>query len=439
MDIRKFFVKRKSTSENKSDAENSSKRVKSVMDVDKEVNSMDVSRPPGLESEDSEAADDVDSSVCRARPARKVLRTKSFRSQRTSLPSHQMNNNLPSKRLDQSEFVVRTEGKIDENKECSTNTREANAEETEIIQRLTDDENVDKSDDEDETSKTDREVPSESFQDVEDHESGDSCVGDIQVHDNEGEGTKLQESEHVNDIGCLTDEEGKLDRSKLSDSQKYCLLKNHFKPPPDFVFPVGTFGKQTRKASPSILKEPFVYSVNGDSIWCVSCALFEDITKQKPCEAFVNSGFKNWRKINEKQRSHTANKYHQSAFVTASLFMDTFEKPEKRVSSLLNQELQDRVPTYQNIVALLAQTIHYCGRQGFALRGHREDMEGEGNPGNFLALLKLLAEHNSDLKTLLEAGKVKGTKKCLHHQNELIDLIGMSAVKLKRKTINLEK
>ena len=60
MDIRKFFLKRKSTSENKSDAENSSKRVKSVMDVDKEVDSMDVSSPPGLESEDSEAAYDVE-------------------------------------------------------------------------------------------------------------------------------------------------------------------------------------------------------------------------------------------------------------------------------------------------------------------------------------------------------------------------------------------
>ena len=75
--------------------------------------------------------------------------------------------------------------------------------------------------------------------------------------------------------------------------------------------------------------------------------------------------------------------------------MASFENPERTVSALMNKEKQSRAPTYRQIVALLAQAVHYCGRQGIALRGHREDIQNnsEGNPGNFLALIKLMSEH----------------------------------------------
>ena len=68
-------------------------------------------------------------------------------------------------------------------------------------------------------------------------------------------------------------------------------------------------------------------------------------------------------------------------------------------------------------------------RQCIALRGHREDISDTSgrNPGNFLALLKLLAEHNIDLKQLLETVvNKKSHVTYLHHkhQNELIDIIG---------------
>ena len=50
-------------------------------------------------------------------------------------------------------------------------------------------------------------------------------------------------------------------------------------------------------------------------------------------------------------------------------------------------------------------------------------MDGEGSIGNFLALIKLLGEHNNELKAHLEATQGNG-KKYLHyqHQNELIDI-----------------
>ncbi len=55
-----------------------------------------------------------------------------------------------------------------------------------------------------------------------------------------------------------------------------------------------------------------------------------------------------------------------------------------------------------------------------------------GNPGTFLALLKLLAEHNIDLKQHMEAAANKKSHVTyLHHkhQNELVDILRYRMIK----------
>ena len=218
--------------------------------------------------------------------------------------------------------------------------------------------------------------------------------------------TDLDLTENIDDIGLFLDN-GRFDANCLSDKQKYFLLKHHGNPPVNFEFPLTKFGKQSRKASHAHIKGTFVYSKQDDSIWCLHCALFVDFKQQKSIEKnhLVNIGFKNWKKINEKQESHLQCKYHQSATVAASSFISNFEKPERNISCLLNKEVSDRSPTYRDIACLLAQAVHYCGRQDIALRGHRENLESEGKPGNFLALVKLLADHNPVLKRHLESAE----------------------------------
>ena len=51
----------------------------------------------------------------------------------------------------------------------------------------------------------------------------------------------------------------------------------------------------------------------------------------------------------------------------------------------------------------VASAVLYCARQCIALRGDAEDTELPGNPGNFLALLKLLVVHDDELYSHLEA------------------------------------
>ena len=64
----------------------------------------------------------------------------------------------------------------------------------------------------------------------------------------------------------------------------------------------------------------------------------------------------------------------------------------------MNGELKSRYDIYRLILKRIAQVIHFCGKQGIALRGHIEDTESpSNNPGNFLALIKMFAAENTVL------------------------------------------
>ena len=73
----------------------------------------------------------------------------------------------------------------------------------------------------------------------------------------------------------------------------------------------------------------------------------------------------------------------------------------------------------------IARAGLFCGGQGIALRGDVENLDTPENPGNFLALLKLLAVHDSVLKSHLETPAMR----CVTHmspqtENELIEVVG---------------
>ena len=67
----------------------------------------------------------------------------------------------------------------------------------------------------------------------------------------------------------------------------------------------------------------------------------------------------------------------------------------------------------------------FCGRQCIALRGDVESLDTPENPGNFLALLKLLAVHDSVLKSHLETPAMRCvTRLSPQRQNELFEVMG---------------
>ncbi len=121
----------------------------------------------------------------------------------------------------------------------------------------------------------------------------------------------------------------------------------------------------------------------------------------------------NLQKASGKVREHfiglgstSARKYHQLAVEKAENFKTTIEKKQLPVDQQLSSILERRIAENREKLKSIAETVIFCGRQGIALRGHRDDWKHleeapSANDGNFMALLhfrvqsgdRVLAEH----------------------------------------------
>ena len=84
-----------------------------------------------------------------------------------------------------------------------------------------------------------------------------------------------------------------------------------------------------------------------------------------------------------------------------------FKKPSMSIPYIFDDTKESRVSENREILKWVMKTIVLCGKQCIALRGHREDINSNNNCGDFLAILKLLSETNSELKNHLDAPSVK--------------------------------
>uniref|UniRef100_A0A2N9F3J0 TTF-type domain-containing protein n=1 Tax=Fagus sylvatica TaxID=28930 RepID=A0A2N9F3J0_FAGSY len=137
--------------------------------------------------------------------------------------------------------------------------------------------------------------------------------------------------------------------------------------PKEHIFPYKRYGIKDRRRFnkgwftqfPTWLE----YSIAKDAAFCLRCYLFKrDVGEQAGGDTFVSEGFSNW-KCPEKLQTHEGgfNSSHQQA----SRMFDDLLKPKQRL----------------------------------AFRGHDES-EDSSNQGNFLELLRFLADHNEDVKAV---------------------------------------
>ena len=121
--------------------------------------------------------------------------------------------------------------------------------------------------------------------------------------------------------------------------------------------------------------------------------------------------------------------YHQTALERADEFKRRTERPEVGLPAQLDQQKAANVERNRAVLKTVAQAVLYCGKQCIALRGSIEQLDTEGNPGNFLALLKLLSDHNDILQKHLETPAMRNAKYISPRtQNELIEVIGKNII-----------
>ncbi|VDI37411.1 Hypothetical predicted protein [Mytilus galloprovincialis] len=100
-------------------------------------------------------------------------------------------------------------------------------------------------------------------------------------------------------------------------------------------------------------------------------------------------------------------------------------KPPETRTSALQSEKAKRVAENRTILSSIIEATQYCARQCIALRGDKEDLSTSGNPGNCLAILKLMSQKDDLLKQHLDHSKQQNsTYLSPSNQNELTDLMG---------------
>ena len=232
---------------------------------------------------------------------------------------------------------------------------------------------------------------------------------------------------------------------KLTDDEKYYLLTSHFCPTSTYQFPSVLHGSQKRSFQHSWLTKynGLVYSELDQGGYCKYCVLFGKCPSsvRNFVSVLTTHPLTNLQKASEKLREHfvgigsnSARKYHLAAIEEAESFKAVMEKSRLPVNQMLSRvHLQRITENRQNIISIV-DTIIFCGRQGIALRGHRDDSKhltqsSLANHGNFLALLrfrvdsgdKVLADH---LSSSHQHQTALYTSKTI--QNELIQLCGDS-------------
>lgn len=88
--------------------------------------------------------------------------------------------------------------------------------------------------------------------------------------------------------------------------------------------------------------------------------------------------------------------------MAAKDFQRSVENLQVNIDVRMNTQILDRIQENRHIVKCCAESILYCGRQCIALRGDVEKLDQTGNPGNFLSLMTVLANHDPILKNHLE-------------------------------------
>ena len=98
----------------------------------------------------------------------------------------------------------------------------------------------------------------------------------------------------------------------------------------------------------------------------------------------------------------------------------------QRIDATISQRSQERVRKNRDILFSILRCLEFAGRQGLALRGHRDSLTSDGDPqGNFNALIRFaVASSDFILKQHLESCPKNAQYLSNAAQNQLILCMG---------------
>ena len=144
---------------------------------------------------------------------------------------------------------------------------------------------------------------------------------------------------------------------------------------------------------------------------------------------FVSKPFCLWVKMTTKANTHASHRYHLRAMTKMKEFIDRYENPSQAVDVMMQSQLQQTMARNQLVIESLLRIVLFCGKQGLAFRGHRDDrvdwsQEASINEGNFVQLVRFRAETDPALADHLKESPRNARYTSKGIQNELIEVVG---------------
>lgn len=252
-------------------------------------------------------------------------------------------------------------------------------------------------------------------------------------------GTSASSSSHTPDNvnkECSSKMDISLYKDKwLSGTEKLHILENLWAPSSNYKFPATTNGKQERKFLYSWLEKYkwLSYSEIENQAYCTFCVLMAPtevgMRSSQKTGQLVQEGFQNWKKAIEKFESHSHLQYHKHAMVDLNN-LKTLVEGKKMNSIDRSLDVGKAKQAKENAERLkpIIETVIFCGRQGIALRGHRDygdfdlDAMPDDNEGNFRALLRMRIEAGDEkLRNHFKSCGKNATYISWNIQNQIID------------------
>ena len=154
-------------------------------------------------------------------------------------------------------------------------------------------------------------------------------------------------------------------------------------PSSSFSFPKTDFGKQNRSCqSQWFIKFSWLdYDEVNNSVACFICKKHLknlEMEKNKE-EAFLSTGFHNWKKALDSFKEHQKLKCH-----IAALTFEITIPPCGNIQEMTSEKIKSNMQKNRKCLIKIIKTIQFLGQQGLALRGDESDENS-----NFMQLLKL--------------------------------------------------
>lgn len=180
---------------------------------------------------------------------------------------------------------------------------------------------------------------------------------------------------------------------KIRDNIRRGYISNGPCQPIGHVFPKKQMGGDNRTFRDAWFEgRPWLeYSVFKDAAFCFYCYLFRN---RGGDEAFVKTGFSNWRRATVKFSNHVGDV--TSSHNQARESFENFKNQRQSITRALTTGKEVMDDQYRKRLTASLHVVHFLLKQGLPFRG---DDEGSSalNKGNFLELLDWLSANNEEI------------------------------------------